>query len=224
MKKFFCFIFTLVLCLSVLMTSGCADKLNLSNHLIELRENIYQGQSENYSLKAAYGFRTSVSDENSTNTEKVSKLSFRLTGKETDDVTYTLKFIYEEQELSAVFAFNALADCLTAAIELENFSLDQFTVTVCAGSDSEDVEMTSILPEGTLTITQALDSLKTKQPDLIESYKDEYGNFSGYIQARIIVKEDKPYWYIGLIKSKDDVKALLIDGITGDVLAIRTVL
>ena len=224
MKKFFCIVFSAVMCLCLFVTGGCADKLDLTNHLIELRENIYQGQSENYTLKAAYGFRTAVSEENSAQTEKASKLSFRLSEKETDGITYTLKFLYEEREYSAVFSFNPLADCLTASIELENFDPDTFTVTICAGSGAEDVTMTSILPEGTLTIAEALNSLKDGQPDLIESYIDDYGNFTGYIQARIIVKESKPYWYIGLIKNKDDVKALLVDGITGEVLAVRTVL
>ena len=41
---------------------------------------------------------------------------------------------------------------------------------------------------------------------------------------RIIVKDGKAYWYAGLSDGKDFLKALLIDGVSGEILATRTVL
>ena len=40
---------------------------------------------------------------------------------------------------------------------------------------------------------------------------------------RIIVKKEKPYWYIGLINQDGTTKALLVDGFSGEVLAIRKI-
>ena len=84
--------------------------------------------------------------------------------------------------------------------------------------------MKSILPENTLTVSQALQSLSEKQNQLIGNYTDENGTFNGEIHARILVKNDHPYWYVGLVNKDKNLKALLIDGINGEVLAIREIL
>ena len=223
MRKVFCLINALILTASLLFVPACSAKTDLIQNVVELRENVYQGQSKNYSLKAAYGFKTSKLEGSPAQTQKIFKLSFKLTEKETDDVTYTLKLVFNEQEYYAAFSFNPVADCLTSSIEVENFSLNEFAVTVCAGSQTEEVNMRSLLPEGTLTVQGALDFLIEKQPDLIESYKDENGAFAAQIYARIMVKNEKAYWYIGFDRGQNNLKALLVDGQNGEILAIRDI-
>lgn len=60
------------------------------------------------------------------------------------------------------------------------------------------------------------------QPDLINSYKSENG-YNLEIQMRITVKKDKPYWFVGLTSTSGDHKVLLLDGYTGNALAVRDV-
>ena len=47
------------------------------------------------------------------------------------------------------------------------------------------------------------------------------GAFGAEITLRVFVNNEKPYWYVGLVRGEHKVVALLIDGVTGDVLAIR---
>ena len=40
---------------------------------------------------------------------------------------------------------------------------------------------------------------------------------------RVIVKDQLPYWYVGFASGNEQLKALLVDGINGEVLAIREI-
>ena len=70
---------------------------------------------------------------------------------------------------------------------------------------------------------KALDFLYSDQQNLIKAFCDEKGAFNAEIYARIIVKNDKPFWYIGIASGNNNLKALLIDGFSGKTLAIREI-
>ena len=106
---------------------------------------------------------------------------------------------------------------------MENFSEKEFTVTVFGNGKSEAVTLTSILPKNTISYQKALDCLYDEQKELIEFYQDKNGSFNAEINVRILVKNDKPYYYVGIASGNEKLKALLIDGISGKVLAIREI-
>ena len=81
--------------------------------------------------------------------------------------------------------------------------------------------MKSTLPKGTISYKKALEYLQKNQSELVKSYYDD-GEFKAEICMRVLVKDNHPYWYIGLTNSTNT-KALLIDGFSGEVLAIRDI-
>ena len=52
---------------------------------------------------------------------------------------------------------------------------------------------------------------------------DQDGNFNAELYMRVIVKDQLPYWYVGFASGNEQLKALLVDGINGEVLAIREI-
>ena len=89
---------------------------------------------------------------------------------------------------------------------------------------AEEVRLRSVVPPTAITCDKALEILSSEQGALIETYKNENGEFSGEISERIIVKNEKPYWYVGLLNGKGGTKALLIDGLNGEILAVREII
>ena len=87
---------------------------------------------------------------------------------------------------------------------------------------TESVTLTSALPQETIDNAAALEYLEANQSALIAACTDENGNFSAEIVQRVLVKDGAPYWYFAL-KRDNGVKALLVDGLKGDVLAVREV-
>lgn len=201
---------------------SCKSENPLYSAVSELRSNLYSGNSENYKLEACYGFKETPYSNDTKVCEKVYALIFRLFDKETDGAAYSIAIIHDGKNYSADFKLNPVTHTVTARIEIENFNEKQFIATLKKAQENEQITFKSIVPEKTMNYRAALDCLSKEQTALIERYTDENGNFNAEIHARIVVKNDHPYWYIGIVGS-DSLKALLIDGIDGKTLAMREI-
>lgn len=230
MKKIFKVIFSLSLCLTFFASfllfgaASCEKKKSLSDFVSELRTDVFEGSSENYSLKAAYGFKESPFANDGVIGEKIYSLSFVLTNKLADDVKRKIIFSHNGEEYRADFKFNPSSDSFTANVEADCFAAKEFSVKIVAGSEAEEIILKSVVPPSTISSNAALEFLSSEQAALIETYKNENGDFTGEISERIIVKNEKPYWYIGLLNGKGGTKALLIDGLSGEILAVREII
>ena len=225
MKKlrFFALFLCLISSLTFIIFSGCAKTNPLYDCVSELRLNLYQGSCEDFTLKAGYGFKETPYHNDGEVSKRIYQLTFRLLNKDIDDITYTLKLNYNSQTYSGIFALDPITNAITTKIEVENFDLKEFTVVLSFGGAEKEIIMTSLLPEGTMTYQSALDKLHKNQTALIGAFTDQNGKFTAEIYMRIIVKEQKPYWYIGFANGNDRLKAMLMDGFNGELLAVREV-
>ena len=224
MKKFKLSIALIVLSLLTLLTfSGCKKTIDLSEYLTELKYQTYVNKDCEYLIKANYGF---IEDNHVTDGKvgkKINILTFKLLDRQTDNVTYTVSLDFNGVNYKSNFKLSPVSHSLVAVIEVNDFDLTEFEITLSHSSENIKTTLTSILPENTISYKQALTHLHTKQSQLINSYIDQDGHFNGEITARILVKDNHPYWYIGLCDKDGKVKALLIDGFNGEVLAIRQI-
>ena len=222
MKKALCLL-TIICCLILSCFAGCTKQNVLLNSVSELRYMLFDGQSENYTIKACYGFNEVPINNDATVGNKVYRLTFRLLDKELEDITYSLTFELNGETYKTDFKLNPITDTVTAQVEIENFNEKQFNVTVCAGSQNETVVLKTIVPEKTISYQTALDCLAKEQKNLISAYTDENGNFNAELFVRLVVKNGAPYWYVGIASGGNKLKALLIDGLSGKTLAIREI-
>lgn len=213
MKKSIVKILSLLLCFVFPFFSfGCTEELDLSSYVTELRQDVFEGKTDNYHLKAGYGFK-----------DGKNILTLKLVGKYDQNVTYTAKITVSDIEYKQAFTYNPITSGLIASIPIDGFNLKTFDVTVSNATDNTVVSLSSALPENTIDYKTALKHLKSNQPDLINSYFDGDGNFTANIIVRVIVKNDCPYWYVGIKNKNSNLKALLVDGVSGEILAIREV-
>lgn len=223
MKRFIISLFVIATVLMMAFFTACKSENPLYSHVSELRQNIYEGQSQNYHVKAQYGYREHPFDNNAKVDEHVYRLIFKLMDKETDGATYTVNLTHGEEKYSSTFTLDPVTHSVTAKIEISDFNLNKFDIEISSSSSTEKVTMSSTLPENTIDYKTALDFLYQDQSALIESYTDQEGNLNLEIYERITVKNGKPYWYVGLASGNGNLKALLIDGISGQTLAIREI-
>lgn len=222
MKKIL-FCTCLVLSVFAVFFVGCKNENPLYEHVSELRCCIFEGTSENFHLKSCYGFRETPYNNDGAIGSKVWSLVFKLENKETENATYLLNFSFNDVDYELNFKLNPVTHSVTASVEIENFDCKDFSVTVSSGSLSETVIMKNTVPEKTMDYKGALDQLYTNQKELVNAYTDKDGNFNAEIYARIVVKNQKPYWYVGFASGNGNLKALLIDGFSGETLAIREI-
>ncbi len=221
MKKLLAIIllFTLTLCLS-----ACAKQEGLSKYVSDLRSNLYQGQSQSFTVKGGYGFKETPYQNDGKVGEKIYALTLKLVGEETNQASFTASIDYNGQTRAQTFKLSPVSHSLITTIEIEGFNLDEFDITISCGDKSETVTMRSIVPLDTISYEKALTCLQQSNPELIKAFSNADGELNAEIHARIIVKNDKAYWYIGFAGGNDLLKALLVDGATGEVLAIREII
>ena len=221
MKKFIAIILVVF---SLLTFSACKSQPGLEVYVSELRSNLYAGESDDIKVKASYGYKETPYQNDGKIGALKPLLTIKLMGKESSQSTYTVSFDFNNQKYSADFRLSPTSHSLIATFEIENFNPEQFNLTLSCGDNLHTINMSSIIPKGTISYVKALECLKQSQPQLIKSFSDADGNFNAEIYARIIVKNDKAYWYVGLAGGNDLLKALLIDGKSGEVLAIREIM
>lgn len=217
--------FYLTLCLMLLcLFSGCKKQTNpLYDRVSELRSDIFFGQSQTIKISANYGFKESPYAFDQNVSPKKYLLTLKLVEQQLTQTTYSISLNFKGKEYSSTFKLSPLNNDLFACFEIPDFNLKQFSVTVESGGERQTITLQSIVPPDTITYKQALDTLKKDKPTLIEAFLDQNGKFNAEIYMRIIVKDKLAYWYVGIANDKDNLKALLIDGKSGKVLAIREV-
>ncbi len=223
MKKKFVLPLTIIMLFIVLTSFGCGNVNRLYSRLSELRLNLYEGESENYSLRAHYGFCEIPYINDGTVGEKVYKLTFKLSCKTTEDADYSVSFTFNETPYKSSFKADPISGSLIATVETETFNLNEFKVYICAASSSETVTLKSTVSENAIDYKTALDRLNESQSAMLDGYLDDNGNLTLEIRQRIITKNQINYWYIGLVDADGNLKALLMDAADGKILAIRDV-
>lgn len=216
---------TLILALIIFgaaaLFNGCKKEEPLLPFLSELRENIYEGETDGFKIKASYGFNETPKNLDGKPAKKRYVLSFTLSGAETSAVEYSISFDFGGTEYSGAFKYEPTEDRLAANFYIDDFSAKSFPVTLSFSSERREATLNSIVPDGTANYVEILSALREKQTAFIEDLY-ENGEFTAEIILRVIVKNEKAYYYVGIAK-ENYLKAFLMDGKTKEILAIREI-
>ena len=222
-KKFTKLVLCFCLSITCFTCSACKKTIDLSQYLSQLITQVYRSVDSKYNLKATYGFNESPSVSDGKIATKKYFLSFILKDIIADEQEYLLNFTLKEQTFNKKFVWDGVKSAFSCKLEVNDFNLLDFEVTISCADDTQVVKMQSILPKDTIDYKKALNCVYSQQKDLIDSYFDQNGVFNGEIKQRIVIKDQKAYWYIGLTKGNGNVHALLVDGKNGNILAVREV-
>lgn len=218
MKKVFLCVLTLVAAITLV---GCTKENKLLPFVSELREDVYIGESNNYKLKAHYGFSETPIDRDGNAGAHTRKLTLMLLDRDGGDIKVNATLNLVDTPQTETFALNPITFLWSAQFNADVME-KQFSVTITENGVSEEITLTSELPENTLSYKSALDALCKSQPELINAYNTN-GTFGGEICMRVLVRNEKPYWYVGLTDKNGRTRALLIDGFTSEVLAVKDI-
>lgn len=202
---------------------GCKQENELTRYVSELRCDIFSCESEKYDISAAYGFKEEPFCNDGKVGTRVYRLSFTLKGAEAEAADRSIAMTYNGEEYKSAFNLNPLTGVLCAYMEIDGFSLKEFNAEIVTGAEKENVLFKSQLPDNTMTFSAALSSVEKNQPTLIQNYRNDDGEFTAEIYARVIVKDNAAFWYIGFAEGNDKLKAILVNGATGEILAVREI-
>ncbi|MBO4251134.1 MAG: hypothetical protein J5911_00550 [Clostridia bacterium] len=217
MRKFIV-LFLLTVC--VACSAGCKKDLYAGN-ISELRQDIYAGNAQNATITAYYGFRETPFKSDGVVSDKIYGFTFKL-DVIPDEIKRSVEFSDENKTYRADFALDDITSEYKAFIEVNKHFDKGFTVDLICGANAEKVTLLSIVPNNSIDHLAALRALSEKQRALFDAYTVD-GKFQAEIYMRIFVKDDRPYWYIAITPAENKLKAMLIDGSTGELLAIKDI-
>ena len=222
MKKTIILLIFILIFPLILFSTSCEKKLDLSKYVSDLREDVFVGESQTFSIQAHLGKREDPFIQDGKIGLIKPRLLVKIVSEFNKDTEVVATLTFNEQNYVEKFSFNGVANTLTATFNLDNFNLKTFDITLTFMDKSESITLSSIKPENTLTYVKALDCLLKKQPTLIQNYLNENNQFQGEIFLRLLVNNDTPYYYVGL-SSNEKIVALLIHGVSGKILSIKEV-
>ena len=92
------------------------------------------------------------------------------------------------------------------------------TIDAVLSFSSTDEQIVSVDNNGKITANKVGEAII----EITGSWREFVGG-EIFTSVKVIVKDDKPYWYVGIASGGGNLKALLIDGFSGEVLAIREI-
>ena len=217
MRKLTAFILILY-CLFALY--GCEKENPYLAYVSDLTQDVYVCETDAFTVKATYGFREEPFVNDGKAGERVYGYTFTL-NIIPDDVRRTVQFTFEKENYSAAFALDGVSNEYKAFVEINCRFEKQFAATISTGAKKSELTFISELPNGCITYECALDILAATQQPLLNVYTTENG-FNAELYMRVFVKNGKPYWYVGIAQN-NKLKAFLMDGVSGDLLAVRDI-
>ena len=219
MKKFsFVLVFALFVCIFL---PACNKKSIYEDALSEVRYDILFGESDNLKCYANVGFKEFPLENDNKKATVKNCVTFRIIPKDGNmDKVYSVEFLVDKENYGDTFSEDEITHALTVTIITAVKVATPLTVTVRTTDYADDIILSSTLPQDTIDYKQALKSGATVLYDLFQE-NISGGVLLGEIRMRVIVDENKSYWYMGYHYGNDKTIALLLDGATGELLAQR---
>ncbi len=200
-----------------LFLSGCGKQYDYTAHISELRSDIFRAETDEFSVTlscvsreypyAADGVACPRSD--------VVEISL-VPASAVDEVSVYFKTETGEQGGEMSFR-NAFADYFFSE-SVSAFPQSTVSMRVIWGGETREVTATSVRTEETLKPDEALEKAITAEKERIERMTN--GAFLGEFHVRLL-RRDKNYYYVGIIDRDGETLSLLLDSISGEVLARR---
>jgi hypothetical protein len=203
MKKF---ILSLLLffILPTLFFTACDNDCFLMDYTTSITKNIYKANNDEFDLTAEFVVTN----------KKCLVFTFK---NENLNQKYSIKL---KNGYETDFVYNDAFSYFGANLEVDAMPKNEFFATLSSADKSYELTFVSALPKDFVSEEVALNKLYEKQKTLINAYTQN-GFFNGKIILKATVYNDKAYWYVSLNFNDGKVKALLLDGKTAELLAVK---
>ena len=208
---------------------GCAKKpTDLFSRVSELRDNAFfataDADGENAFRLCVYSYlreQPLISDGAAGKTERVAEFYF--TAKDGAD-TYVLRYASPDglKQGGGEMSYDDVQRRYYYFCSEDLSSSGALNVAVKNEKTGEEISFnaTSAKKDGTLSPREILSAFENAESEKIASLKKN-GVFCAEIRIRLIVSEDTPYYYLGLIDENGKTFSYLLGGETGKILAKR---
>lgn len=212
------FIVVVVLCFSI----SCKGKVDLAFFVSSFRQGVYEGSIDDYKITAYTELREEPFLLDGFVGEKVNVITIKLEKEQGSLDGAKVRLNYGENSCEGTFDYNPLNGKFICEIEVENLPTESNITAIIKSEEIEkSCQLTTKKLSSTITQKEVLNMIKKQEPEIIKNLF-ENNNVTTEIHVRLIAEENKNYYYVGLVQKDGKIKAFLLDGSTGEILAKRT--
>ncbi len=219
MKKKLKSVIVILLAVLSLFLASCQKTTDLTPYLSQMRNKIFSGENDRFTATVFTEIRETpfIADGNrgELNNIVIIKLKPKFSLSSNATVSFSI-----DKEYSATLALRPENDCFIATVIVNELPKNNLTLTISHRDKVENVELVETNLNLPHSIKDALNVIATNKKDLIDNYLNSLTPFE--IQARIILNEDKPFFFIGVVDS-EKTNCFLINSQTLEIVAEKTI-
>ncbi len=210
MKKILFVLLAALLCLS-----GCGGHYDYSQHISEVKSDIFCAETEEFTLTAACVSREYPYCADGIACPMSNVIEISLVPAERQNTEY---FVYIGEIGGEMSVRNAQGDYFYSE-SIDVFPEGSVSVIVEWGEERREIAITSVKNEKTISVGDALSYAVEAEKETI-SRMTKGGVFLGEFHIRLL-RRDKNYYYVGIVDRDGETVSLLLDSESGSVLARR---
>lgn len=227
MRKFLC-ILSIALCGVLFVGCGGTSKkneTNFNNHLIEIRNNLFAGQDENYYATVCTGQREQDYALDGVVNELVPfgiVTLARLDNEMLNQDTYPFTLVVNGENIVGSLEKSPYDNTYSADIEQVIADNAEIRLELVVDGNNVSQNLTNVSSSFAISKDNAISIACEQLKDSIKDLSKEKNNYS---EAFIKILKDysgesnRYYWYVGIISPEGKTSGVLIDTTTGDIIS-----
>lgn len=216
-RRSLCF-FTLAMLLPLLfLPVGCKKKEDYSAYLSDIRCDIFRAETDLFTVTVSCMEREHPFAADGIVSDMCKTVEVVLAEKTVSGAEYEVYFL-EDMPRGGDMSFRNVTGDHYFSRGVEEFPTGSLSLRIVSGDKIEELFLTSVKSENTLTPKEALSFAVEAEKDTIARMTNE--TFGGEFHVRLI-RRDKNYYYVGIVHPEMGTVSLLLDAETGAVLARR---
>ncbi len=218
MKKIRILLLTTIL---VCCLTSCQKQTDLTKYISEYRKNIFYGENENYKITATLTERETpyCNDGLCGNISPIFEVCVSTQLRENGQI---LSFDIKGVNYSGELSFDNLKQCYKYSQTFTESLPANIDFKIISQNFESVVSSKAVLPDNAISTDKILSIAMENYPDKVNALLSN-GVFQGEIQIRLIYEDENCYYYVGIVDKNKEINALLINAISGKVIATKTI-
>ncbi len=200
--------------------AGCGS-CNYTDYLSDVRSDLFLAETEYFSVSLACLSRETPFLTDGVACSRSDTVEITLTPlSDLPEGNVCAVRVLGEEPYGGEMSFQSVTGDFLYTQSCSSFPQKSVSLEIEWGENTLSITATSVKNDSTLTVEQALGKAVEAERERVDALTDK-NVFSGEFHVRLL-RRDKNYYYVGIVDTRDNTTALLLDADTGAVLARRS--
>lgn len=217
-KRSLCFLMLSLLLPLLFLPAGCKKNPDYTRFVSDVRSDIFCAETEAFTVTVSCMERERPFFPDGVVSEKSKTVEVVLAEKSPSGGEYEVYFL-EDMPRGGDMSFRSVTGDYYFSRGVEDFPSGSLSLRIVSPVGTKELFLTSVKTPKTLTAEEALSFALSAEKEAVSALT-QGDTFLGELYVRLL-RRDKNYYYVGIVRPQNGTISLLLDAETGEVLARR---